>query len=112
MSLSKLVDMELDDEDKIDFCAPIKCAQPDYPYGLRITLDEKQLKKLGIETPQVGEYLDLRAFACVKSVSSDSTDHGETCRVELQIEKIAVGGYDDGVKSAPEPRRKRLYRST
>lgn len=116
MAFTKLVDMELDDEDKLDFCAPMPCPRPDYPYGLRISLSEKELKKLGIATPQVGDYIDMRAFACVKSVSSDSSDGGETCRVELQIEKIAVENemteMADEEKSEPKKRRSRLYGRT
>lgn len=109
MGLGKLVSMELDDEEKIDFCAPIECPRPDYPYGLRITLSEKELKKLGMAVPQVGEYIDLRAFACVKSVSCDETSSGETCRVELQIEKIATENEDKEIPDERPPRRS-LYR--
>lgn len=109
MGLGKLVSMELDDEEKIDFCAPISCAMPDYPYGLRITLSEKELKKLGMATPQVGEYIDLRAFACVKSVSCDETSSGESCRVELQIEKIATENEDEEIHNE-RPARRSLYR--
>ena len=109
--MGKLVDMELDDAAKTDFCAPMPCPRPDYPYGLRICLSEKELAKLGMKLPEVGEYVELRAFACVKSVSCDSTDQGETSRTELQIEKLAVGGYEEEI-AAPEPRRRRLYKST
>ena len=109
--MAKLVDMELDDESKMDFCAPMSCPRPDYPYGLRICLSEKELAKVGMKLPEVGEYVELRAFACVKSVSCDSTDQGETSRTELQIEKLAVGGYDDDEPAKPaESRRGRLYR--
>lgn len=111
--MPKLADMELDDEDKLDFCAPIECPSPDFPYGLRICLSEKEMAKLKMSMPEVGEYVEIRGFACVKSVSSDSTDRGETSRVELQIEKLAVGGYEE--EEAPPvaaPRRRRLYRST
>jgi len=105
---TKLVDMELDDEEKVDFCAPIACAMPDFPYGLRLCLSEKELKKLGLPVPEVGDYLDLRAFACVKSVSCDSNDRGETCRVELQIEKIAVENEDDEPEEIKDAPRRRL----
>jgi hypothetical protein len=90
MAWSKLVDMEMDDEDKMDFCAPIACARPDYPYGLRICLSEKELKKLGLSVPENGDMIDMRCFGTVTSVSTESRDSGDTCRVEIQIEKIAV----------------------
>lgn len=88
---SKMVSMELDDEDKLDFCAPIPCDRPDYPYGLRICFTEKELKKLGLEKPDIGDMIDFRGFGVVTSVSSDQVDGGEErCRVEIQIQRISV----------------------
>jgi len=86
MGWTKLVSMELDDEDKLDFCAPIPCDRPDYPYGLRICLCQKELDKLGLPKPEFGDYLDMRAFGRVTSVSDDQGG----VRVEIQIEQIAV----------------------
>ncbi len=90
MAWSKLVSLELDDEEKMDFCAPIACDRPDFPYGLRITLDEKQLKKLGLPIPEVGDYLDMRSFGRVTSCSMEQRNGEDCCRVEIQIEQIAV----------------------
>lgn len=87
---SKLVDMELDDEDKFDFCAPIACDRPDYPCGLRICLSEKELKKLGLSSPDNGDMIDMRCFGTVTSVTETKANGETTCRVEIQIEKIAV----------------------
>jgi hypothetical protein len=88
---SKLVSMELDDEDKIDACCPIPMAdRPDYPYGLRISFSEKELKKLGLELPDIGDMIDMRVFATVTSVNEDKTASGEHQRVEMQIEKISA----------------------
>ena len=45
----QMVSMELDDEDKLDAPMPIKMPnKPDFPYGLRICLNEKELKKIGL----------------------------------------------------------------
>ncbi len=88
---SKLVDMELDDEDKMDMCCPMPMpSKPDYPYGLRICFSEKELKKLGLPTPDIGDMVDMRAFGTVTSVSVEKREGEDTCRVEIQIEKIAV----------------------
>lgn len=97
MAWSKLVDLELDDEDKFDTCCPMPCAKPDYPYGLRICLTHKELEKLGLEANcDIGDVIDLRAFAVVTSVSSNKVDGGETeCRVELQIQKLAIENEND-----------------
>lgn len=91
MAWSKLVDLELDDEDKMDAMMPIAMSsKPDYPYGLRISICEKELKKLGLSVPENGDMIDMRCFGTVTSVSTNSSSDGDSCRVEIQIEKIAV----------------------
>ncbi len=93
MGFTKLVDMELEDEDKYDAVQPIPMpSKPDYPYGLRICLNEKDLKKLGIEPPKnIGDIIDMRCFGEVTSISCDKRADGEDCcRVEIQIQKMAV----------------------
>lgn len=96
MGWTKLVSMELDDDDKLDAVAamPSVADQPDYPYGLRISLDERSLAKLdkaGLEgEPDVGDYIDLRCFARVTSVSSEEVGGTQKRRIELQIEQIAL----------------------
>jgi hypothetical protein len=84
--------MELDDEEKMDAAMPIAMPdKPDYPYGLRISLTHKELKKLGLDPDcEVGDMLDMRCFAVVRSVSLNDSDNGQTCCIELQIEKMAV----------------------
>ncbi len=91
MGWSKLIDMELDDDEKIDAgYAPGPDREPtgpDYPYGLRITLTAKELEKLGLEADcDIGDVIDIRAFASVISVHKEGDD---SC-VCLQIEKMAV----------------------
>jgi hypothetical protein len=91
-----LVDMENDDETKIDTAYPIdgpsmKPKAPDYPWGLRISLTHRELKKLGLEADcSPGDMIDLRCFATVRSVSKNTGSDGETCCVELQIEKMSA----------------------
>lgn len=93
MAWSKMVDMEMDDEDALDTVCPIPMPErPRYPYGLRICLTDKELAKLGLEADcDIGDVIDLRAFAVVTSCSQNKTEGGEDeCRVELQIEKLAI----------------------
>lgn len=93
MPWTKMMSMELDDEDKMDMAVPAIAEQPDYPWGLRLSLSEKELDKLGLgtdELPEVGDCIHLGAFARVTSVSSNQTDSGCDCRVELQIEMLSV----------------------
>lgn len=88
----KLVDMELDDEQKTDFCAPIACDRPDYPYGLRVSLDQGSLDKLKKPASafSVGDMVDMRCFGVVTSVSQDASESGERGRVEIQIQKLGM----------------------
>jgi len=87
-----MVDMEMDDEDSLDAIMPYSMAdKPRYPYGLQICLCEKELDKLGLEPDcQIGDVIDLRCFAVVTSVSMNSSESGDHCRVELQIQKMAL----------------------
>ena len=112
MALDKFVDMELDDEDKLDLgicCGPSpdysepKKLVPQYPWGLRISLTQSEIEKLGLDEDDVeaGSCVHLKAFARVTNVSSESMRDSRTgevrnvSRVELQIEKIAVEDEDD-----------------
>lgn len=98
MAWGKFVDMELDDDDKLDAPTPIPMEKkPDYPYGLRICLTEKELAKLGLTHDcEVGDEIELGIRACVTSMTcadSDGSDYrqpGHTCRIELQIKEIAL----------------------
>jgi len=86
MGWSKMVSLELDDEDKLDFTSPLPVDRPDFPYGLRICFCQQELDKLGLPKPDYGDYIDMRAFGRVTSISDDGTG----CRVEIQLEQIAV----------------------
>jgi len=93
MALSPMVDMELDDEDQLDAVQPILMPdRPRYPYGLRLCLTEKELPKLKLDPSdiQVGDFVDLRMFATVTSVSITDGGGGQCCRVELQGEKLQI----------------------
>jgi len=98
-----LVSLELDDEDQMDMAIPMssgKSLQPQYPWGLRISLTETELAKLDLDhaDAKVGDYLEFRARACVTSTSeSKKDDGGSMSRVELQIESMCVcGDGEDG----------------
>lgn len=90
---TKMVDMELDDEASLDMVMPIAMpTRPRYPYTLMITLTDRELTMLNLSHDcEVGDVIDLRAFAVVTSCSSHDSKHGgKSCRVELQIQKLAV----------------------
>lgn len=96
---SRMVDVALTEEEQLETiapCPPDLSNAPRYPWGLTISLDEKTLAKLGLdEDPEVGDYIDLRAFASVTSVSRNERGNGEISRrIELQIERLAVEDED------------------
>lgn len=92
MAWSKMADMEMDDEAQLEAVMPIAMPdKPRFPYGLRICLTHDELKKLNLKPDcEVGDVIDLRAFATVTSVSISQSEGGDHCRVELQIEKLAI----------------------
>lgn len=94
-----MVDMEMDDEDQFDSPAmPMstggKPQKPQYPYGLRISVGLKEMEKLKLEMPSMGDTIDLRAFGVVTSVSASQNEYSDDCRVEIQIQKIRVENED------------------
>lgn len=90
MGWTQLTSMELDDEDKMDMAIPSISQQPDFPWGLRICFTEKELKRLELPIPEDGDMIDMRAMGTVTSVSTEQREGKDTCRVEIQIEKISL----------------------
>lgn len=115
--LNPMVSMELDDEDKLDAAMPIPMpTKPDFPYGLRICLTEKEFAKLGIDPSDavVGGVFHLHALARITSVTcNDSEQMGESHRVEAQIEDMAVESSEDEENEMADeevpPKKSRLY---
>lgn len=108
-------DMELEDEEVLDCPAPADCERAKYPYGLRISLTEKELEKLDIDPDEafVGGICHLHALAKITSVSKNETqdadgDPHENCRIELQICAMAVESEDEE-NDEYEPKMSGLY---
>lgn len=77
--------------------------QPEYPYGLSISLDDEALQKLGITSPPaLGAKMTLTAQVEVCSASSYKTQTDDETNVTLQITDMAL---DTGGPSAAD----RLY---
>lgn len=91
--------MELDDEDKLDAIMPLPMSSlPDYPYGLKICLTEKELKLLGLDIPEaeaIGGTVHGHFMARITSVSSEQRDGKQSCRIEMQIEDLAIESEDE-----------------
>lgn len=104
---TKMVDLALTDEEKMACdvpCGPID--RPKYPYGLSLSFDQATLDKLKLDTKDVsvGDMIDIRAFGTITSISENDTADGPKCRVEIQLEKIAV--EDEATEETPEPEEK------
>ncbi|MCK9361677.1 hypothetical protein M0Q28_05670 [Patescibacteria group bacterium] len=81
-----------------------------YPYGLRITLDEEQLAKMGelFDGVDADGEVTITAKGCVTSKRSDQMQGGKKNRgLSIQIQKINIacktpyekGSMDDFVKA-------------
>lgn len=70
-------------------------AGPRYPYGLRLTLTENEIEKLGIFPGELGldQEVDVQAKARVKSIEERAAEGGApgaSAYVELQITRMQV----------------------
>lgn len=93
-----MVNMELSDEEKLDCSYPIATPRgPDYPYGLHISLTEKELSKLGLDVSMatVGGMFHGHFMACITSVSLNDGPEGQCERVEAQIQNLAIESEDE-----------------
>lgn len=91
--LSSMVSMEMDDKERAEMTMP---SMPRYPYGLCLSLCQDELQKLNLDDEDlgVGDMLHLNCLAKVTSVSSNETEDGEYCRVELQVTHIEAESED------------------
>lgn len=72
--MTKLVDMKNTAEDYQEGKSMLGCSesdQPVYPWNMRLSLTDRDLKKLGMEPPKSGQKLMLQAEVEVTSVSTN-----------------------------------------
>lgn len=104
--LPNMVDLSRTQDEKEEAMSPMTYRMPDYPPGLCISLTENELEKIGVDYDDwmVGDSFHLFALAKITSISKNSTDDGDCCRVELQIQELAGHSEDseeDGSDSDP-----------
>ena len=94
-----LIDMGRTTEEKIsaiEESMPMPMQAADYPYGLQVHLDEKDLEKLGLNGDcEAGDTLEFMAKATVRNVSKHEFNGKHSCSIDLQIEKMAVSSDDE-----------------
>lgn len=109
----RMVDMKRTAADQKDDATGNMPAMPTemYPYGLAISLDEKDMAKLDLsDDVQVGDMIDIRAMGQVTSVSQRDNGAGEPCcRVEIQLKMLGLEeeAAEDAPKGAPTSRKSR-----
>ncbi|QDL30765.1 capsid staple protein [Serratia liquefaciens] len=62
----------------------------EYPWGLRFTLNNDTLEKLGIQLPKVGEVVTVGGMAKVLSVSTRTEGDKAESSVDLQFTDIGI----------------------
>lgn len=98
-----MTSMELDDEEKLDAVMPVAMSnKPDFPYGLRICLTEKEMEKLGCDPADAieGGMVEFEAIGRITSVLREERDGKKTCRIEIQIEALDFEGEEDEAAAA------------
>ncbi len=87
----KLIDMKRQSETEDSTMLSPKM-QDEYPWGLRLSLDDETLTKLGMGgLPKIDAEYKLVALACVVSISQNESAEGAPRRhVELQIEQMVL----------------------
>ncbi len=92
MGQHKLTDLKrtADDKKAVEsfYSSPIK--EDEYDYGLRISLGDEELEKLGIKKLEVGKKVLITAGAEVIEFSENESEGGKRRRVELQIQKMDI----------------------
>ena len=95
-----MVDLALTDDEREEMNTgiPVDAPGPDYPYGLCICLTQPTIDKLGLDVKDcaVGDTIDMRALGEVTSISKSDGPMGPQCRIEIQLQKIAVEDEDEG----------------
>ena len=69
-----------------------------YPYGLRINLNEDQIKKLDIDVSKLKAGSDISVAgkgSVIRVWSEDSSEGGESRSIEIQIKELALSNESD-----------------
>lgn len=94
----KMTDMKMTKAEKKE-SSPVPSSEyngPDFPYGLRLNLDNASLEKLGLDKlPKVGAKMMVHAMGVVVEVSQHESKNHESRRVEIQLQRLAVEDEDE-----------------
>lgn len=94
---------------------PMPACGGEYPYGLRLTLNEAQLEALGMELPPAGTKLHIEAHAVVTRSSTEDPDADgdiDYVCVEVQLTELGIeqgGKKEEGAVEKRESKAAKLY---
>ena len=88
----KLTDMKQSKRDRKKSVEAAPMSDELYSYGLRLNLEDHDLKKLGIDKlPAVGDEMIVAAVGVVVNVSEHSSERSKNRSVSIQLQKLDVG---------------------
>lgn len=99
----RLRDMALTRSEQREMIEPADIGDaPEFPFGLRLHLDEDELQKLGIDLPEIGESFVVVGIGTVTSVSQHQREDHTSQHVEVQLEKLAFESREESVSLRTE----------
>ena len=103
--MSEMKSMKIDkaEADKLYGQSTAISNSPEYPYGLRLRLDNVVVDKLGIGLPKVGEKLMIEAYVEVVSVSANESKEGMQKSIEIQITDLCLDPRKEEVAEQDKP---------
>lgn len=106
----KLIDMKSSAEtEKSTMMAPEM--RDEYPYGLRLNLNNETLAKLGMtELPAIDAEFKMVALVCVVGITQNESSAGEPYKsVDLQIEQLMLMPAQEEAGEGSEDKAKSMY---
>jgi hypothetical protein len=87
-----LKDMKRPKEKNTNHEVPMEMETAKYPYGLRITLNNQEISKLGLSVKEleVGQLINVTALARVNTLRDDKNERRENQSIELTLEQMDV----------------------
>lgn len=96
-----MIDMKITESEKKDQAEVSVLDTSNYPYGLKINLDPKSMKKLNMPTPQVGQKMMIECEVEVTSVYAENMK-GDEKEVSCCLQILAMEiGEESGDKEEP-----------
>lgn len=94
VAISRMVDLEMDDEETFDLPAPLKSIALKYPPELRIALRDRTLDKCGLDCGDFKKDDEVEVKCC--GIVTEVSDGQGGRRVEIQITHIEVEEEGEG----------------